>query len=83
MERSVLGEPLLHDEAKTVLKDGMKNLGVYHHAKPLTLNKKGEIESQSFRLLYYYHNRLDHYQLDRHITWKTEMVEGAIESMAW
>jgi glycerol-3-phosphate O-acyltransferase len=62
---------------------GMRNLGVYHHTKPLTTNKKGEIESQSFKLLFYYHNRLENYQLDRHIVWDPDIVEEAIDAMAW
>lgn len=48
-----------------VIKDGMSNLGIYHSKKPLKYNKKGELISQNFKLLYYYHNRLEGYDLDK------------------
>jgi len=30
-------------------------------------------------LLYYYHNRLDHYELDKSITWNAALLERAYE----
>ncbi len=78
-----LSDVLTDLDTESVVKAGMKNLGVYHNAKPLTLNKKGEIESQSFKLLYYYHNRLDNYNLERHIHWQAELVEEAISTSVW
>jgi glycerol-3-phosphate O-acyltransferase len=70
-------------DTETVLLEGMNNLGVYHNAKPLYLTKKGEIESQGFKLLYYYHNRLEHYNLDKHIHWKQDLVNEAFEQHRW
>jgi glycerol-3-phosphate O-acyltransferase len=78
-----LTRPVSTDDPETVLLEGMKNLGVYHNSKPLSLNKQGEIESQAFKLLYYYHNRLENYHLDRHIQWKQDLVNEAIEQMSW
>jgi len=78
-----LSDVLTEQDTVAVIKTGMRNLGVYHNTKPLTLNKKGEIESESFKLLYYYHNRLDNYHLERHIHWRADMVEEAISSSAW
>ncbi|HLF62285.1 MAG TPA: 1-acyl-sn-glycerol-3-phosphate acyltransferase [Saprospiraceae bacterium] len=78
-----LSDVFTGDDTESVIKAGMKNLGVYHNTKPLTLNKKGEIESQSFKLLYYYHNRLDNYNLERHIHWKTDLLEEAMSSSVW
>jgi glycerol-3-phosphate O-acyltransferase len=48
-----------------VIEDGLKNLGVYHGRKPLRINKKGELISENIKLLYYYHNRLTGYELDK------------------
>ncbi|MBR9921745.1 MAG: glycerol acyltransferase [Bacteroidetes bacterium] len=47
--------------AVELLKDGIKNLGVFHPNKPLKFNKKGNIVSDEFKLLYFYHNRLSNY----------------------
>jgi glycerol-3-phosphate O-acyltransferase len=78
-----LVELLLNDDTEAIIKSGIKNLGVYHNTKPLTINKKGEIESQSFKLLYYYHNRLENYNLERHIQWNTELIEVAMSGAGW
>lgn len=78
-----LMEILSQGNAEEVIKAGIRNLGVFHNAKPLTINKKGEIESKSFKLLYYYHNRLDNYQLEMHIRWKPELIEEAASNAVW
>ncbi len=56
-------------EAEALIKDGIKRLGNYHVSKALKFNKEGEIISQSFKLLYFYHNRLENYDLDKKINW--------------
>ncbi|MEO0876662.1 MAG: glycerol acyltransferase, partial [Bacteroidota bacterium] len=45
-------------------------LGNFHALSPLYFNKKGRIVSDSFKSLYFYHNRLDNYHLERYINWK-------------
>lgn len=50
-----------------VIKDGLKNLGVYHSRKPLKISKKKGLISESFKLLYYYFNRLSGYDLQRRL----------------
>lgn len=52
-----------------LIKDGISNLGIFHPQKPLKINKEGHIESQNFRILYYYHNRLSTYSLASHVHW--------------
>lgn len=64
-----LSEPL-HWELDELIKDGIKRLGNFHIAKPLKLNKKGQIISENFKLLYFYHNRLDNYDLEKKVKWK-------------
>ncbi len=49
---------------KELLKDGVDKLGSHHGVKPLYFNKKGELVSEDFKLLYYYHNRLEGYELE-------------------
>jgi glycerol-3-phosphate O-acyltransferase len=78
-----LSDVLSSDDTEGVMKAGMRNLGVYHNAKPLTINKKGEIESQSFKLLYYYHNRLENYGLEKHIVWNHKLLEEALSTTVW
>ncbi len=55
---------------EVILKDGMSRLGNYHVRKPLIFDKKKRIISQSFALLFYYHNRLENYGLHKKIRWQ-------------
>lgn len=52
-----------------LIRDGIKHLGTYHALKVLKYNKQGAVISQSFKLLYYYHNRLENYGLEKKINW--------------
>lgn len=65
----------IHWEAADLVKEGLKFLGVFHAQKPLKINKKGAVISESFKLLYFYHNRLDHYDLDKKINWSKYKIE--------
>ncbi len=57
-----------HEGIEALIKDGIKNSGMYHSKKPLKYNKDGNVISQDFKLLYFYHNRLENYGLDAHIS---------------
>ena len=61
--------PEIHWEIDRLIKDGAKNLGSYHAEKPLSFTEKGDLVSEDFKLLYYYHNRLENYQLEKAIAW--------------
>lgn len=50
-----------------LMNDGIARLGNFHVKVPLRTNKKREIVSDNFKLLYYYHNRLENYGLDRRV----------------
>ncbi|MCB0555424.1 MAG: 1-acyl-sn-glycerol-3-phosphate acyltransferase [Phaeodactylibacter sp.] len=65
----------IHWETENLIRDGVERLGTYHLAKPLVFNKKREIVSESFKVLYYYHNRLEGYKLERKIKWKKYEME--------
>ncbi len=60
----------LHWPVEDLIKDGILRLGNFHVSKPLKYDKKGQIVSESFMLLYFYHNRLENYGLDKKIRWK-------------
>ena len=51
-------------DLKELLRDGVDKLGAHHGVKPLYFNKKGALVSEDFKLLYYYHNRLEGYELE-------------------
>jgi glycerol-3-phosphate O-acyltransferase len=61
-----LSEAIYWDLPK-LIKDGLTHLGTFHVKKPLRYNKKREIISEDFSLLYYYHNRLANYKLGEEI----------------
>ena len=52
----------LRGDIDDVIKLGLENVGLYHVNRPL-LNIKGRIVTKSLNTLYYYHNRLQGYDL--------------------
>jgi glycerol-3-phosphate O-acyltransferase len=50
-----------------VIKHGLENVGIFHLKRPLLLNKEGTIITKDLNLLYYYHNRLVGYDLEKFI----------------
>jgi len=67
--------PEIHLQPDEIVRDGIKRLGVFHTEKPLGFNKEGDIVSSNFRVLYFYHNRLKNYSLDKAVHWKAEEIE--------
>jgi len=65
------GDILVSDMVKApveeCIQDGIKNLGLYHPEKVLKITKENKVVSENFRLLYYYHNRLDSYGLEDYL----------------
>lgn len=60
-------DPLLHDDdIDWIIEHGIKNVGVYHAKRPLVL-KKGFVESDDMKLLFYYHNRMLGYELENYV----------------
>ena len=50
-------------DLETIVEEGFRKLGCYHSDKPLFI-KDNCIRSADYKLLYYYHNRLDIYELE-------------------
>lgn len=56
-------------DANHILETGIRSLGNYHIQKPLRIDAHGNVVSENFSLLYFYHNRLDSYRFERQIQW--------------
>jgi len=50
-----------------VIKHGLENVGIFHLNRPVRFNKEGNIITQDLNLLYYYHNRLVGYDLEKFV----------------
>lgn len=57
----------LKGDVDEVIKRGIENVGIFHLKRPLLKNKAGNIVTQDLNVLYYYHNRLVGYELERFI----------------
>lgn len=55
----------MYGDINRLIKHGIANLGVYHTQQPLTYDPEGNITSQDMNLLYFYHNRLTSYDLEK------------------
>ena len=55
----------LERELDAVITHGINNVGMYHAKRPLLKNKEGNIVTMDLDTLYYYHNRLQGYDLER------------------
>lgn len=65
----------IQEDLETLIRDGIKRLGNFHLKSPLRIDKNGRIVSDSFKLLFYYHNRLKNYELEKKIKWKKYNLE--------
>lgn len=57
--------PHLKQDMDQIIQHGLANLGMYHAKRPLIRNENGEIVTEDLSLLYFYHNRLDGYELEK------------------
>ena len=58
--------PNLTGEVDQVISNGIDNVGMYHAKRAIMKNKQGDITTQDLNILYYYHNRLDGYDLQKY-----------------
>jgi glycerol-3-phosphate O-acyltransferase len=64
-EGKVQAAPHLKTNIDEIINHGLANVGMYHAKRPLVKNEGGNIETQDLSLLYYYHNRLEGYGLEK------------------
>jgi glycerol-3-phosphate O-acyltransferase len=50
-----------------VIRHGLDNVGIFHLKRPLLMDKDGNIITKDFNTLFYYHNRLVGYDLEKFI----------------
>ena len=55
---------IFEQEIEDIIEDGLRYLGVYHSKKVLKLKDEETLVSEDLKLLYYYHNKLTHYELN-------------------
>jgi glycerol-3-phosphate O-acyltransferase len=48
-----------------VISHGLENVGNFHLKRPLLMDKKGSIITKDLNTLYFYHNRLVGYDLEK------------------
>ncbi|MFK7952076.1 MAG: 1-acyl-sn-glycerol-3-phosphate acyltransferase [Ekhidna sp.] len=56
----------MKEKADDSILHGLQNVGLYHDQRPL-VQKKDKIIIQDTNTLYYYHNRMNGYELEKHI----------------
>ncbi len=65
----------IHWPAPELVRHGVRKLGIFHREKPLYFVKDEAIVSSNFRVLYFYHNRLKNYGLEKSVQWRSEEIE--------
>ena len=60
-----LEKETLEGSLSAIIKKGIANLGIYHNKLPLMYNADGDFESEDITILYFYHNRLEGYELHK------------------
>jgi glycerol-3-phosphate O-acyltransferase len=54
-------------DTNALIGHGLANMGVYHSKSVLKISDTGNVVSEDKKLLYYYHNRADGYQLEAYV----------------
>lgn len=62
-----LEKEIIEGSLASIVKKGIANLGIYHAKLPLMKTVDGDFQSQDIKVLYFYHNRLEGYELQKHI----------------
>ncbi len=63
----VLISPEVRFTNDKVIEHGISNINLYHANSPLTKSSDGYYYSEDLKLLYYYHNRLEGYKLEKYV----------------
>lgn len=63
-------------EIQELIESGVSKVGAFHPQKTLYIDKYGNIRTEDLKLLYYYHNRMEGYDLQQKIDWSiTNTIE--------
>nr|WKN38492.1 1-acyl-sn-glycerol-3-phosphate acyltransferase [Tunicatimonas sp. TK19036] len=73
-----IAEHMQHD-IDEVISHGIANVGMYHARRPLLKNREGNIIIPDLNILYYYHNRLEGYDLQRILHPKKKKLFEVVE----
>ncbi len=57
----------LSSDVPSIIEHGIQNLGIYHAKRPLNLVNERSVSAENMNLLFYYHNRLEGYDLSSFI----------------
>ena len=57
--------PHLYRPMDEIINHGLENVGMYHAKRPLIKDKAGNLVTEDMSLLYFYHNRLHGYGLEK------------------
>lgn len=59
--------PHMKRDLDEVIAHGIANVGMYHARRPLIMTKSGDISTQDLNALFYYHNRMKGYGLQKYV----------------
>lgn len=59
---------IVDNDGRKIIENGIKLVGGYHHQKPLRIKQNGNIVTDDLKLLYYYSNRLNYYDLSNRLS---------------
>ena len=66
-EKKVNHATHLKGDIDLVIRHGLENVGIFHLKRPLLFNKEGNIITRDLNTLYYYHNRLVGYDIEKFV----------------
>jgi len=66
---------IVREGATACMSEGIKKLGLFHQARPIYRKNVKSFGSESLKLLYYYHNRLNGFGIEEHISASANLVE--------
>ena len=67
--------PELYGSPESILTHAIDSIGIFHIDKPLHRDEEGRVVSDSYAMLYYYHNRLSTYRLKSKVKFPERLVE--------
>lgn len=57
----------MNNDVPHIIEHGISNLGLYHDKRPLSLVNHETLQTENMNLLYFYHNRLEGYELASYV----------------